>query len=127
MRLEQTTFGKVNQSTLTRLKRLTLSEGWMQPAAEADSRTPTFIVFDEFEFGKPLAWAILTTRYPGWKRGERAFMLFVHPNIRRAGYGSMLHRAAKKYMKKKNRNLIMIVFPHNADARSFFKAIKEIR
>ena len=124
MRIERTTFGKVKQPTLTHLKRLTLSEGWMQAAAEADPKTPTFIVFDAFD--KPLAWAILTTRYAGWVRGERALMLFVHERVRRAGYGKMLHKAAKEYLHKKNPNLLMIVFPHDRQAHSFFKAVKEI-
>jgi len=124
MRIERTTFGKVSQPTLTHLKRLTLPEGWMQAAAEADPKTPTFIIFDAFD--KPLAWAILTTRYAGWVRGERALMLFVHHRVRRAGYGKILHKAAKSFMGKLNPNLIMIVFPHDNISRGFFKAVKEV-
>jgi len=124
MRVERKTFGSIKQPTLDRLKRLTLKEGWMLMCAEADPKTQTFIIFDDFD--KPMAWCILTKAFAGWNRGERAFMVFVHPRYRRAGYGKILHSAVKAYMKKLNPNLILVVFPHDRQSHGFFKAMKEV-
>jgi GNAT superfamily N-acetyltransferase len=124
MRIIQKSYSKIKQPLIGQLQNLTLPEGWMRECAEADSKTPTFIALDEFD--KPLAWAILTTRFAGWQRGERAFMVYVHPRVRRAGYGKMLHAVAKAYMRKYNPNLILVVFPHDSQSHSFFKAMKEI-